>query len=47
MEERLDDELLRRWLQEDAPHGDLTTRSLGLQAEPATLVFRARAGGLD
>jgi len=42
MEERLDDELLRRWLQEDAPHGDLTTRSLGLQAEPATLVFRAR-----
>jgi len=42
MQERLDDELLRLWLQEDAPHGDLTSRSLGLQAEPAALVFCAR-----
>ena len=27
---RIDDDELRRWLREDAPHGDLTTRALGL-----------------
>ena len=42
VEDRLPDDELRRWLQEDAPHGDLTTRSLGLQAQPARLEFRAR-----
>jgi molybdenum transport protein len=41
-EDRLGDDELRRWLLEDAPHGDLTTRSLGLQAEPARLSFTAR-----
>lgn len=42
LEDRLGDDELRHWLQEDAPHGDLTTRSLGLQAEPAQLRFTAR-----
>jgi molybdenum transport protein len=41
-DDRLGDDELRRWLHEDAPHGDLTTRSLGLQAEPARLSFTAR-----
>ena len=42
LDDRLGDDELRRWLQEDAPHGDLTTRSLGVQAEPARLSFTAR-----
>ena len=39
----LHDDLLRTWLREDAPHGDLSTRGLGLQAEPAHIHFLARA----
>jgi len=42
LEDRLSDDELRRWLLEDAPHGDLTTRSLGVQAAPARLSFTAR-----
>lgn len=42
LEDRLSDDVLQGWLHEDAPHGDLTTRSLGLQAEPARLTFNAR-----
>ena len=41
---RLPDGELLRWLQEDAPHGDLTSRALGLQGQPAQLVFAARGG---
>ncbi|MBP6676753.1 MAG: ModD protein [Vitreoscilla sp.] len=39
----LHDDLLRNWLREDAPHGDLSTHGLGLQAEPARIHFSARA----
>jgi len=42
--ERLDDDELRRWLREDAPHGDLTTRALRIGRQPGTLQFMARAG---
>lgn len=38
----LDDAALMALLREDAPHGDLTTRALGLEAVPARLVARAR-----
>lgn len=41
-EERLSDDELRRWLVEDVPHGDLTTRSLGLLDVRGALTFRAR-----
>lgn len=40
--DRLPDSLLAAWLHEDAPHGDLTTRALGLAGEPARLQFSAR-----
>lgn len=40
--ERLPDAELLRWLQEDAPFGDLTTRSLGLNRFHASLQMRAR-----
>ncbi|HEY1393121.1 MAG TPA: ModD protein [Methylibium sp.] len=40
--ERLPDEMLQRWLHEDAPHGDLTTRALGISGAPARLQFHAR-----
>lgn len=40
--DRIDDDELRRWLREDAPHGDLTTRALGLGERPARMVFAAR-----
>jgi len=36
------DDVLRALLREDAPHGDLTTRSLGLGREPALIYFEAR-----
>jgi molybdenum transport protein len=36
-----DDELLR-WLREDAPYGDLTTRALGIASNPGRLSFAAR-----
>lgn len=39
---RLDDDELRRWLREDAPHGDLTTRSLRLGGAPGQLHLNAR-----
>ena len=39
---RVDDDELRRWLREDAPHGDLTTRSLRLGGTPGQLHFNAR-----
>lgn len=38
----LHDDLLRAWLREDAPHGDLSTQGLGLQTEPARIRFVAR-----
>jgi molybdenum transport protein len=38
----LNDDLLRTWLREDAPHGDLSSRSLGLGNEPARITFKAR-----
>lgn len=38
----LPDEDLWRWLREDAPHGDLTTRALALGAVPGQLRFSAR-----
>lgn len=41
--ERLSDDELRRWLHEDAPHGDLTTRSLAIGAVPGHMRFLARA----
>jgi molybdenum transport protein len=40
----LDDDLLRALLREDAPHGDLSTRTLGLDGRPAQIRFEARAG---
>jgi len=40
--DRLADDELRRWLHEDAPHGDLTTRSLRIAAQPGRLSFAAR-----
>lgn len=41
--ERLSDDELRRWLHEDAPHGDLTTRSLAIGTVPGRMRFLARA----
>lgn len=38
----LSDEALRAMLDEDAPYGDLTTRSLGIGALTASVVMRAR-----
>lgn len=40
--ERLADDELQRWLREDAPHGDLTTRALGLGDRAGMLSFAAR-----
>jgi molybdenum transport protein len=40
--ERLPDPELLRWLQEDAPHGDLTSRALGLSQQPGIARFHAR-----
>ncbi len=40
--QRLDDDELRRWLREDAPHGDLTTRALRLGSRRGHLRFNAR-----
>ncbi len=40
---RITDAELDRFVHDDVPHGDLTTRSLGLGAEPAAMVFRAGA----
>jgi len=37
------DDALRALLLEDAPHGDLSTRSLGLRDQPASIRFEARA----
>ncbi|RAU21024.1 ModD protein [Paramagnetospirillum kuznetsovii] len=37
------DSELDRFIQDDLPYGDLTTRSLGLGTEPAAMVFRAGA----
>jgi len=39
---RIDDDELRRWLREDAPHGDLTTRALAIGGEAASMSFAAR-----
>ncbi len=39
----LDDAALQRLLYEDAPHGDLTTRALGLRGQHGTMSFLARA----
>ena len=41
--ERTDDDELRRWLREDAPHGDLTTRALHIGDRAGQLRFEARA----
>lgn len=38
----LDDATLLHFLKEDAPYGDLTTRSLGLSGSAARMSFRAR-----
>ncbi|WP_096704947.1 ModD protein [Magnetospirillum sp. 15-1] len=38
---RITDEELDRFVHDDLPYGDLTTRSLGLGAGAATMVFRA------
>lgn len=38
----LRDDALRALLIEDAPHGDLTTRALGLSTAPAQIRFKAR-----
>jgi len=38
----LADDELKRWLREDTPHGDLTTRALALGGQPGQLEFRAR-----
>ncbi|MFT3820694.1 MAG: ModD protein [Rubrivivax sp.] len=40
--ERLPDAELLRWLHEDAPHGDLTSRALGLAQQPGVARFHAR-----
>jgi molybdenum transport protein len=42
IEMALDDAALAALLREDAPHGDLTTRALGIGGRPAALVCRAR-----
>lgn len=42
MDRALPDTELLRWLHEDAPHGDLTTRALGIGPRPATLAMAAR-----
>lgn len=39
---RITDDELDRFIHDDVPYGDLTTRSLGLDASPATMVFRAK-----
>ena len=41
--DRVSDAELSRWLQEDAPHGDLTSRSLGLADRRASMRFEARS----
>ncbi len=43
----LPDDELDRFIREDVPYGDLTTRGLGLSGRPAVIAFRAggRAGG--
>lgn len=38
---RITDAELDRFIHDDLPHGDLTTRSLGLGTEPTAMVFRA------
>lgn len=38
---RITDAELERFIHDDLPHGDLTTRSLGLGTEPTAMVFRA------
>jgi molybdenum transport protein len=38
------DDLLRGWLREDAPYGDLSSHGLGLGPEPARIRFHARGG---
>jgi molybdenum transport protein len=40
--QRLPDDELQRWLHEDAPYGDLTTRALGISTARAVLSFAAR-----
>ena len=40
--DRLPDTELQRWLHDDAPFGDLTTRALGLPGVPAQMCFQAR-----
>jgi len=42
----LEDERLRALLHEDAPHGDLSTRALGLKGCPAQIRFLARGPGV-
>lgn len=37
------DEMLERFILDDVPQGDLTSRSLGLGAQPAAMEFRAKA----
>ncbi|WP_018260200.1 ModD protein [Methylobacterium sp. WSM2598] len=39
------DALIDRWLAEDVPHGDLTTRALGIGERPARMRFSLRAAG--
>ena len=39
----ISDAELERFLQDDVPYGDLTTRSLGLSTQPAQIHFRAGA----
>ncbi|KAF0222267.1 MAG: Molybdenum utilization protein [Rhodospirillaceae bacterium] len=39
---RLADSVLQSWLAEDAPFGDLTTRSLGIGSAPGHMSFTAR-----
>lgn len=40
---RIADDEIDRWLGEDMPYGDLTTRSLGLSGQHSTIAFMARA----
>lgn len=42
----LEDERLRALLREDAPHGDLSTRALGLSGRAARIRFQARGAGM-
>lgn len=42
----LEDDRLRALLREDAPHGDLSTRALGLPGRPARIHFSARGAGV-